>query len=79
MFARLLRILAGAVCRHPQWFVWPQFVLFALCIYYTAFSAGHLQIDMDQDNLVGADKKYHRDFMKYRAEFPLRSRLGAWM
>ena len=70
MFARLLRILAGAVCRHPQWFVLPQFVLFALCVYYTAFSAGHLQLDMDQDHLVGADKKYHQDFMKYRAEFP---------
>ena len=25
---------------------------------------------MDQDHLVGADKKYHQDFMKYRAEFP---------
>ena len=27
-------------------------------------------MDMDQDHLVGADKKYHQDFMKYRAEFP---------
>ena len=70
MFARLLRVLAGAVCRHPRWFIYPQFALFALCVYYTAFSPGHLQMDMDQDHLVGADKKYHRDFMKYRAEFP---------
>ena len=69
-FARLLRVLAGAVCRHPNWFVYPQFVLFALCVYYTAFSSRHLQMDMDQDHLVGADKKYHQDFMKYRAEFP---------
>ncbi len=70
MFARLLRILAGAVCRHPKWFVYPQFVLFALCVYYTAFSARHLQMDMDRDNLVGSDKSYHQVFMKYRKEFP---------
>jgi hopanoid biosynthesis associated RND transporter like protein HpnN len=70
LFARLLRVLAGAVCRHPRWFVYPQFLLFGLCVYYTAFSAGHLQMDMDRDDLVGADKKYHQVFMKYRAEFP---------
>jgi len=70
LFARLLRVLAGAVCRHPNWFVYPQFVLLGLCVYYTAFSSRHLQMDMDQDHLVGADKQYHQDFMKYRAEFP---------
>jgi hypothetical protein len=70
LFARLLRVLAGAVCRHPRWFVYPQFVLFALCVYYTAFSARHLQMDMDRDDLVGSDKKYHQVFMKYRKEFP---------
>jgi predicted RND superfamily exporter protein len=70
LFARLLRVLAGAVCRHPKWFVYPQFVLFGFCVYYTALSPHHLQMDMDQDKLVGEDKKYHRVFMKYRAEFP---------
>lgn len=70
LFARLLRVLAGAVCRYPGWFVYPQFVLFALCVYYTAFSARHLQMDMDRDDLVGADKSYHQVFMKYREEFP---------
>jgi hypothetical protein len=70
LFARLLRILARAVCRHPKWFVYPQLVLFALCVYYTAFSAGHLQMDMDRDDLVGSDKSYHQVFLKYRKEFP---------
>ena len=70
VFARLLRVLAGAVCRHPRWFVYPQFALFALCVYYTAFSARHLQMDMDRDDLVGSDKSYHQVFMKYREEFP---------
>ena len=63
-------LLAGAVCRYPRWFVYPQFVLFALCVYYTAFSARHLQMDMDRDDLVGSDKSYHQVFMKYRKEFP---------
>jgi predicted RND superfamily exporter protein len=66
-FARLLRIVARMVCNHPKWFVWPQLVLFALCVVYTAF---YLQFDMSQDNLVGANKKYHQVFMKFREEFP---------
>ena len=70
VFARLLRVLAGAICRHPRWFVYPQFALFGLCVYYTAFSARHLQMDMDRDDLVGSDKSYHQVFMKYRREFP---------
>jgi hopanoid biosynthesis associated RND transporter like protein HpnN len=70
LFARLLRFLAGAVCRHPRWFVYPQFALFALCVYYTAFSPHHLQLDMDRDDLVGSDKSYHQRFVEYRKEFP---------
>ena len=70
MFARLLRLLAGAVCRHPRWFVYPQFALFGLCVYYTAFSPHHLQLDMDRDDLVGSDKSYHQRFVEYRKEFP---------
>jgi len=69
LFARLLRVLAGALCRHPRWFVYPQFLLFGLCVYYTAFSAGHLTMDMDRDDLVGADKS-HQLYMEYQAEFP---------
>jgi predicted RND superfamily exporter protein len=55
------------VCTHPKWFVLPQLILFAVCVVYTAF---FLQFDMSQDNLVGADKKYHQVFMKFREEFP---------
>jgi predicted RND superfamily exporter protein len=66
-FARLLRIVARIVCSHPKWFVLPQLALFAVCVVYTAF---FLQFDMSQDNLVGADKKYHQVFMKFRQEFP---------
>jgi predicted RND superfamily exporter protein len=55
------------VCGHPHWFVLPQLVLFVVCVVYTSF---FLQFDMSQDNLVGADKKYHQVYMKFRQEFP---------
>jgi hypothetical protein len=66
-FARILRVVARVVCRHPRWFVLPQLVLFSLCVLYTAF---FLEFDMNRDNLVGSDKKYHQAYMKYRNEFP---------
>jgi predicted RND superfamily exporter protein len=66
-FARLLRVVARMVCSHPKRFVLPQLVLFAVCVVYTAF---FLKFDMNQDNLVGADKKYHQVYMKFRQEFP---------
>jgi predicted RND superfamily exporter protein len=66
-FARILRVVARTVCNHPTWFVLPQLVLFAVCVVYTVF---FLQFDMSQDNLVGADKKYHQVYMKFRNEFP---------
>ena len=62
--------MAGAVCRYPKWFIYPHFALFGLCVYYTAFSSHHLLMDMDRDDLVGSDKKYHQVFMHYRKEFP---------
>ena len=42
----------------------------AVCIWYTAFSPWHLQFDTSRDNLVGANKKYHRNFLQFRKEFP---------
>jgi hopanoid biosynthesis associated RND transporter like protein HpnN len=66
-FARILRLVARVVCRHPRWFVLPQLVLFSLCVLYTAL---FLEFDMNRDNLVGSDKKYHQAYMKYRNEFP---------
>lgn len=43
IFARLLRRLAGAVCRHPVSFVWPQILLFCLSVFYAAYE---LKLDM---------------------------------
>jgi len=65
--ARLLARLARAVVRHKRWFLWPQFVLFVLCIVYTVF---FLQFDTTRSSLVGANKKYHQLFQQFKKEFP---------
>ncbi len=65
LFARLLRALARQVCRHPQWFILPQILLFVLSVVYTAT---HWAVDMNKDNLVGGST--HKVYMKFRQEFP---------
>jgi hopanoid biosynthesis associated RND transporter like protein HpnN len=64
--ARVLRRLAEAVCSHRWWFACPQFVLLALAIVYTA---RNLEFDSRRNSLVGADKKYHHNFLRYKEEF----------
>jgi len=64
---RILRKLADGVYRYPRCFFYPQVLLLAVCLYYTF---DKLQFDSSRNNLVGKDKKYHRNFLKYRQEFP---------
>ena len=70
--ARLLAKLAAAVCRHPNWFSYPQIALFIACIFYTVF---FLQFDTSRDNLVGSNKKYHQNYLRLKKEFPQQSDL----
>ncbi len=65
LFARLLRVLARLVCRYPKWFIYPQILLFVLCVFYTAFN---WRLDMNKDNLV--EGPTHAVYMKFRTEFP---------
>jgi hopanoid biosynthesis associated RND transporter like protein HpnN len=65
--ARLLGKLATAICRYPRFFFWPQVLLFLASIAYTA---GFLQFDMDQNNLVSGSKRYHHNFLEFEKEFP---------
>jgi len=65
--ARLLGRLAAAICRHPRWFLWPQVALFVACIFYTV---GYLQFDTNRDDLVGSNKKYHQNYLRFKQEFP---------
>src|SRR5579859_1299199 len=67
ILARLLGKLTAAVFRHPRWFIYPQVVLFVGCVLYTI---GYLKADMNQDNLVGPNQKYHRNYLQLQKEFP---------
>jgi uncharacterized protein len=67
LFGRALGRVADAIARHRWLFLWPQFFLFGLCVLYTVF---HLQFDVSRDNLVGSDKKYHQNYLKFKKEFP---------
>jgi len=59
--------LARAIYRHRGLFFYPQLVLCALCVFYTVT---HLNFDLRQDDLVGSDKKYHQNFLRFKKEFP---------
>ncbi len=65
--ARALGWLARAIFRHRRWFVYPQLLLFVACVVYTA---RYLNFDTSRDNLVGSNKKYHQNFLKFKKEFP---------
>jgi hopanoid biosynthesis associated RND transporter like protein HpnN len=69
--ARLLAKLTAGVCRHPRWFFWPQVVLCVVCVVYALPKPyGHLDFDMNRDNLVGPDQKYHQNYLRLQKEFP---------
>ena len=65
--ARVLGWLAGAIFRHRPLFLYPQLVLCGLCVVYTV---KYLQFDTSRDNLVGSNKKYHQNFLRFKQEFP---------
>ena len=65
--ARLLGRLAAGVIRHPHWFFWPQVALFVACVVYTVL---FLKTDMNRDNLVGPNQKYHQNYLAFQKEFP---------
>ena len=67
LVARALGCLARAVCQRRRLFLYPQLVLCALC---TAYTVGHLGFDIRRDDLVGANKKYHQNFLRFKKEFP---------
>jgi hypothetical protein len=65
--ARWLGRLAAGICRHPHWFFWPQVALFVACVAYTVL---FLKADMNRDNLVGPNQKYHQNYLAFQKEFP---------
>jgi len=67
LVARFLAGLAAAIFRRRRLFLYPQIVLFVLCVVYTV---KYLQFDTSRNNLVGANKKYHQNFLRFKKEFP---------
>src|ERR1043166_8692519 len=67
LIARCLTWLASAVFHHRRLFVYPQLALFVVCVVYTV---RNLQFETARSNLVGANKKYHQNFLRFKKEFP---------
>ena len=67
LVARVLAWLAEAVFRHRRLFFYPQLVLFGVCVVYTI---KNLEFDTNRSNLVGANKSYHQNYLRFKKEFP---------
>jgi predicted RND superfamily exporter protein len=71
---RLLNKLAAALEAHPGWFVFPQLVLLAAAIAYTATD---LRFSTNRSDLVSAHEKYQRNFLVLKEEFKFQDSLVA--
>src|SRR6187549_3306060 len=69
---RVLHWLSDSIYAHPGWFLYPQIVLAVLCIFYTV---AKLEFLTSRNDLVGAEKAYHRIYLEYRNEFPVSDEL----
>jgi hopanoid biosynthesis associated RND transporter like protein HpnN len=71
---RILRWLAHSVYHYPRVWFYPQVVLFVVSIVYTVFN---LEFNTSRNDLVGADKEYHRNYLTYKKEFIAQDELVA--
>lgn len=72
--ARLLHGLANAVSRNPRLFFYPHAILFLVSVFYTIEK---LEFNTSRDDLVGANKKYHTNFLEFKKEFSVQDDLVA--
>ena len=71
---RVLRWLADSVYHYPRLWFYPQVVLFVASIVYTVFN---LEFNTSRNDLVGAEKEYHRNYLTYKKEFIAQDELVA--
>lgn len=64
---RVLTWLARLLYAKRSWFVLPQILLAAGCVWLTV---AKLEFSTDRNDLVGSDKEYHRNFLEFKTEFP---------
>lgn len=62
----ILKKIANAIIRRPWLILAAAFFITALCIYY---SATHLELHTDQDDLVSEELEYHRRYKDFLREF----------
>src|SRR5438093_330520 len=62
---RVLRWLANTVYHYPRAYFYPQVVLFVASILYTS----NLEFNTSRNDLVGAEKEYHKNYLRYKREF----------
>ena len=67
--ARLLTVMAGLVIRHRRLCFWSQMLLFVVSILVTVRYPG-IEFSTSRNDLVGANKKYHQNFLRFKKEFP---------
>ena len=72
LLERLLTRLADGGCASPGRFVLPQILLAAACAAFTAFN---LEFHTSRNDLVGSEKEYHKEFIRFLDEFPLQDDL----
>ena len=70
--ARVLFWLSRSVYNHRRWWLYPQLILFVLCIFYTVTN---LKFRTDRNSLVGSEQEYHKIFLQFRKEFPVQDDL----
>src|SRR5689334_1760712 len=70
--ARFLHWLSDSIYEHRLWFLLPQLALAGVCIWFTWIK---LEIWTDRNQLVGAEKEYHRNYLAFRQEFPVQDEL----
>lgn len=71
---RVLRRLSWWVCDYSRWWVYPQLALAVVAIFYTV---RFLEFSTSRNDLVGADKEYHRNFLRFKEQFQAQDELVA--
>ncbi len=70
--ARLLFKLSDLIFHHRRWFFYPQVALVVVCVLFTIKK---LEFHTSRNDLVGGDKEYHRQYLRYKAQFPVQDDL----
>lgn len=71
---RQLHRLAGLVARHRPWFIYPQLLLFAVCL---IFAAKRLEFHTDPHALFSSKEGYLQDWLEFKEEFKVQEDLVA--